>query len=139
MLAFWPAFKTIVTGDKIMAEQTKTQDPIEEDGQEGNPFLEATRKILLAGIGAMALAQEEIEKFVHQLIERGEIAEKDGRKLLREVMDKRKKEAEKAEDEVTKRVETVLDRMSVPSKADIDALSAKISELSKKVDELKKQ
>jgi poly(hydroxyalkanoate) granule-associated protein len=119
-----------------MAEKTKAQAPIDD---EGNPFLDATRKVLLAGIGAVALAQEEIEKFVHQLIERGEIAEKDGRNLLREVMDKRKKKTEQAEDEVTKRVETVLDRMSVPSKADIDALSKKISELSKKVDELKQE
>jgi polyhydroxyalkanoate synthesis regulator phasin len=118
-----------------MVEKTKPQA---EEPQEGNPFLEATRKVLLAGIGAVALAQEEIEKFINQLIERGEIAEKDGKKLLKEVRDKRKKGAEKAEDEVTKRVETVLDRMNVPSKADIDALSKKISELSKKVDELKK-
>ena len=44
----------------------------------------------------------------------------------------------KTEDEVSKRVESVMDRMSVPSKADIDALSEKISILSKKVDELKK-
>lgn len=104
-----------------------------------NPLLEAARRVLLAGIGAIALAQEEIEEFVNRLVERGEIAEKDGKKLVREVMDRRKKEAEKAEDEVTKRVETVLDRMSVPSKADIEVLSEKIGELSKKVDELKKE
>ena len=119
-----------------MAEKAKPQV---EEPEEGNPFLEATRKVLLAGIGAVALAQEEIEKFIGQLIERGEIAEKDGKKLLKEVRDKRKKGTEKAEDEVTKRVETVLDRMNVPSKSDIDALSKKISELSKKVDELKKE
>jgi poly(hydroxyalkanoate) granule-associated protein len=120
-----------------MAEKTKEQEFVDE-AKEGNPFFEATRKVLLAGIGAVALAQEEVEKFINQLVERGEIAEKDGKKLIREVMDKRKKGAEKAEDEVTKRVEAVLDRMSVPSKADIEALSEKIAELSKKVDELKK-
>ncbi|MFM8319998.1 MAG: phasin family protein [Chloroflexota bacterium] len=106
--------------------------------EEQNALLEAARKVLLAGIGAVALAQDEIEDFVDRLIERGEIAEKDGRKLVREVMDKRKKDAEKAEDEVTKRVETVLDRMSVPSKADIESLSDKITALSKKIDDLKK-
>jgi polyhydroxyalkanoate synthesis regulator phasin len=53
-------------------------------------------------------------------------------------MDKRKKDAEKAEDEVSKRVEEVLDRMNVPTKADIEALGEKITSLSKKVDELKK-
>jgi polyhydroxyalkanoate synthesis regulator phasin len=116
---------------------TKKEELLEE--VEHNPLVDAVRKVLLAGIGAIALAQEEIEEFVGRLVERGEIAEKDGRKLISEVMDKRKKEAEKAEDEITKRVETVMDRMSVPSKADIEELSKKISELTKKVDELKKE
>lgn len=114
------------------------KEEIIQEAEEHPPLFEAVRKVLLAGIGAIALAQEEIEEFVNRLVERGEIAEKDGRKLVREVMDKRKKETEKAEDEVTRRVEGVLDRMSVPSKADIELLSQKISELSKKVDELKK-
>jgi poly(hydroxyalkanoate) granule-associated protein len=105
---------------------------------ERNPLLEATRKVLLASIGAVALAQEEAENFVKKLVERGEIAEQDGKKLLREVMDKRKKEARKAEDEFDKRVEELLDRMNVPTKGDIEALSAKITALTKKVDELKK-
>ena len=121
---------------------TKVEEPMEEAPdmkEEQNPLLEAARKVLLAGIGAIALAQEEIEDFVNKLVERGEIAEKDGKKLVHEVMDKRKKEAAKAEDEVTKRVESVMDRMSVPSKADIDTLSEKIAELTKKIDELNKE
>jgi poly(hydroxyalkanoate) granule-associated protein len=122
-----------------MATKTKTTVEKESNGaEEHKPLLEAARKVLLAGIGAVALAQDEVEDFVNRLIERGEIAEKDGRKLLREVMDRRKKDAEKAEDEVGKRVEEILDRMSVPSKADIEALGDKIATLSKKVDELKK-
>lgn len=123
-----------------MATKEKVQKAPEatNGGEERNPLLEAARKVLLAGIGAVALAQEEIEDFVNRLVERGEIAEKDGRKLLREVVDRRKKDAEKAEDEISKRVEEVLDRMNVPTKADIEALGEKIAHLSKKVDELKK-
>jgi len=109
-----------------------------EEPKELNPLLDVARKVLLASIGAVSLAQEEIEEFVGRLVERGEIAEKDGKKLIHEVLDKRKKGAEKAEDEVTKRVEAVMDRMSVPSKADIDELSEKITKLTEKVDELKK-
>ena len=103
-----------------------------------NPLLEASRKVLLAAIGAVALAQDEIEDFVDKLVERGEIAEKDGKKLVREVMDKRKKEAKDVEDETTKRVHDVLDRMNVPSKKDIDILGEKIAVLTQKVEELKK-
>ena len=123
-----------------MATKVK-EEQIEEPTngkEERSPLLEAARKVLLAGIGAVALAQEEIEDFVNKLIERGEIAEKDGKKLISEVVDKRKKSAEKAEDDFTQRIEEILDRLNVPSKEDIDALGSKITALSKKVDELKK-
>jgi polyhydroxyalkanoate synthesis regulator phasin len=120
---------------------TKKPMPVEgvvvtENGH--NSLLEASRKVLLAAIGAVALAQDEIEDFVDKLVERGEIAEKDGKKLVREVMDKRKKEAKDVEDETTKRVHDILDRMNVPSKKDIDILGEKIAVLTQKVEELKK-
>ncbi|MCI0395192.1 MAG: phasin family protein [Chloroflexi bacterium] len=124
-----------------MAEKIEvTEEVVVENGYK--PMLDLARKVLLAGIGAVALAQEEVEEFVNKLVERGEIAEKDGRKLIQDIMEKRKKKAEDiksdAEGKLEKRMEEILDRMNVPSKADIDALSAKITALSKKVDELRK-
>ena len=103
------------------------------------PLYEASRRVLLASIGVIALAQDEIEDFVEKLVERGEIAEKDGKKLVREVIDKRKKDVSKAEDELNKRIDEVVVRMDVPTKADIDALGDQINELSVKVDELAKE
>ncbi len=117
--------------------EVKVEDAPEE--MERNPLFDAARRVLLASMGAMALAQEEMEDFVNRLVERGEIAEKDGKKLIREMMEKRKKEAAKAEDEMDKRMKEILDRMNVPTKSDIEALSAKISALTKKVEELKKE
>lgn len=103
-----------------------------------NAMLATARKVLLAGIGVVALAQEEIEDFVNRLIERGGIAEKDGRKLISDIVERRKKQVEEAEAEIESKIEEILDRMNVPTKADIDALSRKITALTKKVDELKK-
>jgi polyhydroxyalkanoate synthesis regulator phasin len=68
------------------------------------------------------------------MVERGEVAEKDARKLLKEVSDKRKQ----AGAAVDKRMEETLAHMDMPSKADINALSAKIAALTQKVEELKK-
>jgi poly(hydroxyalkanoate) granule-associated protein len=106
--------------------------------EERRPLFDLARKVLLASIGAMALAQDEVEDFVNRLVERGEIAEKDGRKLVKEVMDRRKKETKKAEDEMGKRMQDTLDRLNVPTKADIEALGDKIAALTKKVEDLKK-
>lgn len=107
--------------------------------KELNPFLEATRKVLLAGVGVVALAQEEAEAFVNKLVERGELAEKDGRQLIKDMMERRKKAAEEVEEEVDLdvRIERILHRLNVPTKSDIDALSRQITALTQKVDELK--
>jgi len=114
----------------------------EEVNEESNALLDAVRRVLMAGIGAMVLAQEEVEEFVNKLIERGEIAEKDGRKLINEVVEKRKKKAQdttqNAQEEVDKRLEGMLDRLNIPTKSDIDALNAKVTELTHKVESLKK-
>ncbi len=101
-------------------------------------FVDAVHKVLLAGIGAVALAQEEIEEFVARLVERGEIAEADGRKMMKDVLEHRKKQVKKAEDVLDKRVEEVLGQMNIPTKDEIAALGAKIAALTEKVDELKK-
>ena len=122
-----------------MTEEVEiTEEILEENGH--NPMLEMARKVLLAGIGAMALTQEEIEKFVGKLVERGEIAEKDGRKLIKDVMERRRKKSAEVrsdtEDEVEKRMEEVLTRMNIASKSDIDSLNRKITTLTKKLDDL---
>jgi len=121
-----------------MAEQVEVKVEEVTEEEEGGSALGLIRKVLLAGVGAVVLTQEEVEKIINRLVERGELAEQEGKKLFHDVMTKRKKEAKKAEDEMSKQLEELLARMNVPTKSDIDALSAKITALSKKVDELKK-
>ena len=118
------------------SKKAKVDNTVEEAH---SPLYEASRRVLLASIGAIALAQDEIEDFVEKLVERGEIAEKDGKKLVREVIDKRKKDVSKAENELNKRIDEVVERMDVPTKTDIDALGDQINELSNKVDGLGKE
>jgi len=113
-----------------------------------SPLVEAVHKVLLAGIGAAALAQEEIEDFINRLVERGEIAEADGKKMMKDVLEKRKQmvkmpampshQPKKITSDIEKRIEEVMAKLNIPTKDEIDALSAKITALTKKVDELKK-
>jgi poly(hydroxyalkanoate) granule-associated protein len=122
-----------------MAQGASTQNAEPAaNGADTKPLLDTVRKVLLASIGAVALAQDEIEDFVNKLVERGQIAEQDGRKLVKDVMERRRKTTIKVEEGLDTRVEELLSRMNVPTKADVEALSAKIAALTKKVDELKK-
>jgi poly(hydroxyalkanoate) granule-associated protein len=109
-----------------------------EQGEERYPLFEAARKVLLASIGAIALAQGEVEQFVNKLVERGEIAEKDGKKLIQEIIEKRKEKLGKAEEKISKRVESIFKSMNVPTRKEIDELAQKISSLSQQIDEIKK-
>ena len=119
-----------------MANKTKGKEPAPE--KERSPMFEGVRRVLLAGMGGMALTMDEVQDFVDKMVERGELAEKDGRKIVREVMEKRKKKAGEAQGKVNKRVREILDRMDISTKADIESLSQAVDALSKKVDEMMK-
>lgn len=125
-----------------MAEEVEiTEETLEENAH--SPMLDMARKVLFAGIGALALTQEEIEKFVNKLVERGEIAEKDGRKLVKDIMEKRRDKTTKfrseTENELEKRMEGLLKKMNIASKSDINKLNRKITTLTKKLDDLEEQ
>lgn len=122
----------------MVEEIQVTEEGIEEEGP--NPMLDLARKVVLATIGAVALTQEELEKFVNKLIERGEIAEHDGRKLIKDAREKRRSKTDEVrsgtEGQLDRRMEDLLGRMNIPSKSDIETLNSKISTLSDKIDEL---
>jgi len=119
---------------------TKVEVTVEKEKQdiERGRLLEPVRKLLLASVGAVALAQDEAEDLVKRLVERGELAEKDGKNLVQDLIDKRRSQVKRTESDLDKRIEEVIAHMNVPTKADLEALSAKIAALTRKVEELKK-
>lgn len=121
---------------------------MEEAAEERGRLYEITRKVVLAALGAVGMAQDEVENFVEKLIERGEIAEQDGRKLIDEIREKSRETLKKSRERVQSRLglesreeelEEILHRMDIPTKSDIKALSAKIAALTRKVEELKEK
>jgi poly(hydroxyalkanoate) granule-associated protein len=119
---------------------TEPIDVSEQATESANTLLVGLRRVLMASIGAVALTQEQIEDFVNKLVERGEIADGDARRLINDVVERRVKivqeSTKRAEDEFDKRIESFLARMNIPSKTELNTLSEKIGELSRKVDEL---
>lgn len=119
-------------------EEKKIEVSEEEVVVEEASILESLRRVLLASVGVVALTIEEMGELVDKLVERGEIAEQEGKKLVNEIKEKRQKKTIEAEDVASTRMREMMERMDIPTKSDIDDLSAKIATLSKKVDELKK-
>lgn len=108
------------------------------------------RRVLLAGLGAVALSTEEAQAFVDKLVERGEIAEADAQKLIQDFRDRLKRQerglqnagsegSKAAGSLVEEQISAVLNRMNVPTKRDIDQLSQQIEQLSAKIDSLRER
>ena len=130
-----------------MVEEVEVQvrDVIEEGKDAGHSFIELVRKMLLAGVGAVAMSRDETEQLVNKLVERGELAQKDAEKLLRDVQARLRQgrpdvqeQAEKVTSRAQQGMEDFLNRLNIPSKRDIEDLSAKIAQLAARVEELRK-
>ena len=119
------------TKPKVDAAADKSKD------EDQPSIFEALRRVMLVTIGAAAIAQEKVEALVDRLVDRGKSVEKDCEKLAGEMREKRTGRKTKVEQELSKHVESVLDRMNIPSKTDVDSLGLKIEELTKKIDEMK--
>jgi poly(hydroxyalkanoate) granule-associated protein len=116
--------------DQVKTEVEKAKEVATE---ESHKLQDTLHRVMLAAVGTVGLLQDELEHFVNKAVERGEIAEKDARKTVHGVTEKRKD----AGKEVDKRFEEVLVKLNIPTKNDLSALNDKIAELTQKVDSLK--
>ncbi|HET9223480.1 MAG TPA: phasin family protein [Roseiflexaceae bacterium] len=137
-----PADKT--NGDATVAEEVEVVVTEVEDAaaKAGNSLVEGLRKLVLASLGAVAMTRDEVEAFVDKLVERGQLAQKDGEKLVKELRSRvrdSRPQVQKVGESVEQRIEDFLNRLNIPSKRDIDDLSTKVAQLSARVDELRKQ
>lgn len=105
---------------------------------------ESAHKIWLAGLGALAAAEEEGTKIFNTLVEKGEGYESRGKEELAKVKDKVEGAFGKAEgsweklgDAFDDKVAGAIKRLGVPSSAEITTLTKRVEELTLKVDQLK--
>ena len=105
----------------------------------------AARQIWLAGLGAYSKAGQEGADYLKDLIKSGESVEKQGKKLVTEqveaandtvktsvfsVKEKVEVQLDKVEKAFDARVASALNRLGIPSKKDVAALSVKLDVLS---------
>lgn len=110
------------------------------------------RKIWLAGLGAYAKAGQEGAEYFKELVKSGESAEKQGKTLVNEQVEAANSQIDSVKTSVTSNVNSVkgkvevqldkiekafdnrvasaLNRIGIPSKQDVAALSAKLDQLS---------
>ncbi len=120
-----------------------TEEKVGEEQKRERAVVDTVRSVLLAGIGALALTKDEVQDILNRLVERGELAERDARKLFEELKERPKKGMGEWEERLGKALEPhlqrVLERLNLPTREDVQALSERIRALEEKLEELKKE
>ena len=98
---------------------------------EGKNMLETLKNSLLTGVGMALRSKKEIETFAKEFAEQSEMNQKEAKDFLEECK-KRYDDAKSGLDKkVEDVVESVLKRLDLPTRGDVDALNARIDELTK--------
>jgi poly(hydroxyalkanoate) granule-associated protein len=133
--------------DAVETVEIKVNEAVNGASTSSAWLVDGFRRIVLASIGAIAMSVDEAEVLVGKLVERGELAQKDGQKLLKDMQSRITtrpqvqvpEQVERVGDRIEQGVEEVLSRLNIPSKRDIEDLSAKIAQLTVRVEELRKK
>jgi poly(hydroxyalkanoate) granule-associated protein len=107
--------------------------------KDGSVVLGTLRKMVLASVGVVGVAQDEVMHLLDRMVERGEITEKDARKMVSDAQKEFNKRRKSGQTKAERELENLMEKMNVPSKADIEDLAKQVTHLTKRVEELKVQ
>lgn len=122
-----------------MAKKEVHEHAVETSKKEGGRITGTFRKVVLASVGAVGVAQDELNALIKRMVERGEITEKDARKLANDVQKEVNKRRKGGQTKAEKEMEGMMEKLNVPSKADIEDLTAQVATLSQRIEELKSE
>ncbi|GAB4300020.1 MAG: phasin family protein [Desulfuromonadia bacterium] len=96
-------------------------------------MIELIEKVMLTGLGTIALSQKKVEELVNDLKSQFRLSEDEGKALLERLTSITKESREKAREMVETEVNRVVDRLGLVKKSDYDLLLARLEALEKKI------
>ncbi len=94
-------------------------------------MLELLRKGIVTGVGLGVMTKSKIETMVNKIVQEAKLTEKEGEKLLNELLLQSEEAKSNIEKEVKKQIEAVLYKFELASKKDIEEIRKEIAEIKK--------
>lgn len=105
----------------------------------GGITMDFFKKSVLFGLGVFDLTREKAEKIVDEMIKRGEMAQSDKAKAVKELLKGHDERMEKLKRKIDESVEKVTAKVKGKDKEELTKLQKKIDELTKVVEKLEKK
>lgn len=94
---------------------------------------ETLKKLVYAGVGLAAQATEKIEETVNDLVKRGKISDKEGKKIVDDFFTKSEKKKDSYETKFKSAIEDVTEKFNYVKRAEYDKLVKKVADLEKEM------
>ena len=91
-------------------------------------MIDLMKKTLLTGIGFACMTREKIEQFAKTLAEQSDVSEKEGKRLVDDLLQKHDEAKEDLDKRVKGIVSSIMEKMNLATKADISRLEKLIKE-----------
>ncbi|MBC7361183.1 MAG: phasin family protein [Candidatus Aminicenantes bacterium] len=92
-------------------------------------MLDIIKKTILAGLGLISLTREKAEEIAKDLIKRGELAETEEAKFVKDLLEQAEKSKAELEKKLEKTVEAVLTKLNIPTRKEFEELKARVEEM----------
>lgn len=96
------------------------------------------KKAALMGIGIMSLTEEKIKELVKDIEAKGNVSEKEGKDLLKDLLTRADKEKKVVEENIKKGIKDYLAKVNIASREDLIKLEKRVHGLEEKVKKLLK-
>jgi len=87
------------------------------------------KKSLLTGIGLTLMTKDKVEELGKELVERGEMSEKEGKEFIDELVKKSEKARKDLDAKIERLVQDAIEKTNVATKKDIEKLAARLEQL----------
>jgi polyhydroxyalkanoate synthesis regulator phasin len=87
------------------------------------------KKVMLTGVGLAAMTKDKVEELAKELAEKGKLSEKEGKKLVDDLLKKSEKAKKDLEKDIEKVVKNTMKKMNLVSAEELSDLRKRIKKL----------
>lgn len=132
---------TTVTLSQILLEQEKRKEGklpksffMDLVQRSSSTVVDFMRKNVLQYFDSSLLSEEQLSENVDQLVKAGEIPQDEAKQLKDEIKTRTQSFKHRLDELVERRVQDVLSKLNIPTKAELDRLNQRLDELTKKLE-----